>query len=130
MSWLKDNSWPSFKMKLKTLQELLNKLRWLVKWRSPLPYFGFYLFWLEVLRFNGLLSIRQSRNSQPISQLKIYKLQLKKVFLKNHSIFRLYFLFPLSQANTISKKTLIKASKSIRSPKSQLFCCQKWKQNI
>lgn len=49
--------------------------------------------------FNRILSIRQSRNSWPYFQLKIYKLQLyKKRFLKKSSIFKLYFLFPFSRA--------------------------------
>lgn len=56
--------------------------------------------------FNRILSIRQSRNSWPYFQLKIYKLQLyKKIFLKN-PVFLHFTSFSLSHGPKNSFKQL------------------------
>lgn len=95
---VKDNLWPLFKIRLKMVQELLDKVRWLEQLYACLHFYTLAFSCLTWAPY-GFKRIRQSRNSWPIFQLKISKLQLCKKYFKNpkSSIAALYFLFHLSE---------------------------------
>lgn len=121
---VKENLWLFFKIRLKMVQELLNKVRW----QSSSMDASFTALWLSPVWLEVLMDSTETDNQthKPFSSLKF----LNCNFMQN-KIQHFYTLlpFPFLRRQKIPKDSLIKASKSLQSL-TRLFSGQKWKQKI